>query len=157
VNGRQIDAVVVLEVAALPYGGGHRVTHDAHAPPFEVPGRADSRALVDRDHAVAEHFRREHGDRHERAIAVAHSRDVVRAGHLARVELLLGHRRIEELPREILDAEREIDAFWLHVAGVKRLHAIVQGAGEGDRHRAARRLCCAWSGGFATVHRSLLS
>jgi hypothetical protein len=75
---------------------------------------------------VAEGARREHRDGDEVALLVGVALDVFGARILGDVELLAARHAVEDRTR-LLDADEvEVDAVGLHLAGVDRLHAVVQ-------------------------------
>src|SRR5258708_28463628 len=75
---------------------------------------------------MAEAARRKHGDGHERTLPVGVALHVFRARIFGDVELLPARHAIEDRPR-LLDADEiEIDAVGLDLAGIDRLHAVVQ-------------------------------
>ena len=123
---REIDAVIVLQDAADEDRGGHGVERDADALAFEVLRLGDADLLVDADEGVPEAARGEHRDGDEIALLVGVALDVFGARILRDVELLAARHAVEDRAR-LLDADEvEIDAVRLHLAGVDRLHAVVQ-------------------------------
>src|SRR5262249_55431760 len=79
---RDVDAVVVLQDAARPDAGRHRVGAHARLLPFEVLGAADAAILAVHEAAVVEAPHDEDGERPERR--AERSRDHVGGGrHLA--------------------------------------------------------------------------
>jgi hypothetical protein len=134
-DGREVDAVIVLQQAADPDGGGHGVELDADALALEVLRRLDH-AGVDRDEAVPEHARGKCRDRHKRAFPCREARHVFRGRHFRGVEFLPRGHAVEQRTRIIHGDEIEIDAGRPHLAGIERGHAVVEAAGE--RHRQRR-------------------
>ena len=129
---RQIDSAIVLQHAANEDRGRHRIKRHPDALAGEIRRRADHPA-IDRDIAVAEHARREHRQRHERAVAGGEAGDVLGARHLRSIELQRARHPIENLARAVDGEEVEIDPLGLHLLGVERQHAVVEPAGESDR------------------------
>src|SRR6516164_4523751 len=87
-NGGEIDAELMLQMAAQPDRGGLGVERQANPPAFEILRRADAGAAVDEDIAVAKHPRRKHRNGDEGARAPAGMRDEFGRRQLRGVELL---------------------------------------------------------------------
>src|SRR5262245_18663928 len=123
---REVDAVVVLQDAADEDRSRHGVKRDADALACQVLGLADPRLLVDADEAVAEAARGKHRDGHERTLLVGVALDVFGARILGDVELLAARHAIKDRTR-LLDADEvEIDAVDRDLAGIDRLHAVIE-------------------------------
>ena len=131
-DGAQVDAELMLQVAAQPDRRGLGVERQADPAAFEVLRRADAGAPVDEDIAVAEHPRRKHRDGDERAIAAAGMRNEFGCRQLRRVEFLAADHAVENLPARREHDHVEIDAFDLHLARAQRLDAIVFAACVGE-------------------------
>ena len=103
-----------------------------HADPlaFEILRRLDAGLAVDGDEAVAERARGKHRNRDERTLLVGETLDEFRAGILGDVELLARRHAVEDRPRLIDGDEIEIDAVGLDLAGIERLHPVVEPARE---------------------------
>jgi hypothetical protein len=105
--------------------GRHRVERNADPLAFEVLGLADPLA-VDADEGMAEAARGKHGDRHERALLVGVALDIFGARIFRDIEFLPARHAVENGPR-LLDADEiKIDALGLHLAGIDRLHAVIE-------------------------------
>ena len=102
----------------------------ADALALEILRRLDARLAVDGDEAVAKRARGKDRDGDERALLVGEALDEFRARKLGDVELLAARHPVEDRPRLIDGDEIEIDAVDLDLAGVERLHAVVEPARE---------------------------
>ena len=127
-NLAQIDAVFVLQQPVDVDRRGHGQERHADALALEVLGRLDAGLAVDGDEAVTEGARGKYRDGDERALLVGETLDEFRAGELGDVELLPARHAVENRPRLIDGDEVEIDALDLDLAGIERLHAVVEPA-----------------------------
>jgi hypothetical protein len=126
----EIDAEFMLEQAADEDRGRHGVERHADALAFEVLGLGDARFLVDGDETVAERARGEDRDRDERALLVGEALDELGAGVFGDVEFEAARHAVEDRPRLLDRDEIELDARGLNLAGVERLHAVIERAGK---------------------------
>ena len=130
VDFRQIDAEFVLQHAVDEDRRGHRVERHADALAFEVLRALDARLAVDGDEAEAERDRGKHRDGDERALPVGEALGEFRTRIFGDVELLAAGHAVENRARLIDGDEIEIDAVGPDLAGVERLHPVVEGARE---------------------------
>jgi hypothetical protein len=129
-NLSEIDAVFVLQQPVDVDGRGHGEQRNAHALALEVLGRLDARLAMDGDEAVAKRPRRKHGDGDERALLAGEALHELRARKLGNIEFLAASHPVEDRSRLVDGDEIEVDALGLDLAGVKRLHAVVEPARE---------------------------
>ncbi len=125
-NLAQVDAVFVLQDAVDVDRRRHGEQRHADALAFEVLGLGDAGLLVDGDEAVAEGARGKHRDGDERALLVGEALHELGAGIFRDVEFLAGRHAVEDRPRLVDGDEIEIDAVGLDLAGIERLHAVVE-------------------------------
>ena len=123
---REIDAVFVLQQPADEDGCRHRVEGDADALAFEILGLGDALLAVDADEGMAEAARRKHRDRNEGALLVGVALDVFGARILGDIEFLAARHAVEDGPGLLDTDEIEIDPVRLHLAGIDRLHAVIE-------------------------------
>jgi hypothetical protein len=105
---------------------------EGHAYPlaFEVLGFGDAGLAVNRNEAMAERARRKNRKRDERALLIGETLDEFRAGIFRNIELLAARHAVEDRPRLIDGNEIELDAVRPDLAGIERLHAVVEPARE---------------------------
>src|SRR6266478_3884551 len=126
----EIDAVFVLQQPIDVDGRGHGEQRHAHALALEVLGRLDAGLAVNGDEAVAKRPRRKHRNGDERALLAGKALHEFRARKLGDIEFLAARHPVEDRSRLVDGDEIEVDAFGLDLAGVKRLHAVVEPARE---------------------------
>src|SRR5262249_6199828 len=126
----EIDAVFVLEQPIDVDGRGHGEQRDAHALALKVLGRLDAGLAVDGNEAVAKRPGRKTRNGDERALLAGEALHEFRARKLGDIEFLAARHPVEDRSRLIDGDEIEVDALGLHLAGVERLHAVVEPARE---------------------------
>ena len=143
VGGRH--AVVVLQEGALPDGHRHVVLGAPDAPALEVFGALDAVRRVDVDRRVAERARRVDGDGDEAPVAAREHRQVVGAGHLGDVELVVLELTPERLRRNDGHVV-QVDAFRPDLSRRERGGAVVEPAGIGQMEWSARQQAHSFTG-----------
>src|SRR6266851_9311014 len=118
----EVDLAALEQVAALA---------------LEVGGRLDPLAGVDEEVAVTEDPRRKCRDGHERRLASAHQRGVVRQRHFRDLELVELQHAPENVGRLRGDVI-ELDALGLHRPVAERERAVVGTAGKCETQLAHR-------------------
>ena len=142
VGGRH--AVVVLQEGALPDGHRHVVLGAPDAPALEVFA-LDAVRRVDVDRRVAERARRVDGDGDEAPVAAREHRQVVGAGHLGDVELVVLELTPERLRRNDGHVV-QVDAFRPDLSRRERGGAVVEPAGIGQMEWSARQQAHSFTG-----------
>src|SRR5262249_10557198 len=126
----EIDAVFVLQQPIDVDGRGHGEQRDAHALALEVLGGLDAGLAVDGNEAVAKRTRGKDRNADERALLAGEALHELRARKLGDVEFLAARHPVEDRSRLIDGDEIEVDALDLDLAGIERLHAVVEPARE---------------------------
>ncbi len=129
-DARQVDAILVDQVAPDPDRGRHRIERNADALAGQLLRAANAGLAIDVDVAVPEHARRKHRQRHERTSAARQPADEFRAGELGDVEFLIAAHAVEDLARRFDGQKIEVDPLDADVAGAQRIGAIVNAAGK---------------------------
>src|SRR2546422_469920 len=128
---RGVDAVLVLQDSANPYGRGHLVLRHADSLACELLRLADAALRGDENARVPEKARWKNGDGDEGGV-LTHERHAIRGQrHLRRVELAVA----QHPEKRLLDEEfviDEVDALRVHAAVGERASAVVVPAGEGE-------------------------
>src|SRR3989442_7098114 len=128
---RGLDAVLVLQDSANPYGRGHLVLRHADSLAGELLRLADAALRGDENARVPEKARWKNGDGDEGGV-LTHERHAIRGQrHLRRVELAVA----QHPEKRLLDEEfviDEVDALEVHAAVGERASAVVVPAGEGE-------------------------
>jgi hypothetical protein len=98
---------------------------------------------MDGDEAVAKGARRKDRNGDERALLVSETLNEFRARKFGDVEFQSAGHAVENRPRLIDGDEIEIDALGLDLAGIERLHPVIETAGKRNLqlgHRSLRSL-----------------
>src|SRR6266705_3438547 len=128
---RGVDAVLVLQDSANPYGRGHLVLRHADSLACELLRLTDAALRGYENARVPEKARWKNGDGDEGGV-LTHERHAIRGQrHLRRVELAVA----QHPEKRLLDEEfviDEVDALGVHAAVGERASAVVVPAGEGE-------------------------
>src|SRR5262245_61951742 len=126
----EIDAVFVLQQPIDVDGRGHGEQRDAHALALEVLGRLYAGLAVDGNETVAKRPRRKNRNGDERALLAGEALHELRARKFGDVEFLAARHPVEDRSWLIDGDEIEVDALDFDLAGIERLHAVVEPARE---------------------------
>src|SRR5882762_4841289 len=128
---RGVDAVLVLQDSANPYGRGHLVLRHADSLAGELLRLADAARRADENARMPEKARWKERDGDEGRV-LPHERHAIGGQrHLRRVELAVA----QHPEKRLLDEEfviDEVDALGTHAAVGERASTIVVPAGEGE-------------------------
>src|SRR3984893_7461981 len=134
VNPAELDAVIVLQMAAHPHRGAHGIERHADALACQVFWRCDAGTAVDAEHSVAEHAGREDRQCDQRGATCGFAGNEFRARHFRNIELQARHP-IEGLARAggaVHGDEIELNAVGADIAPIKIEHAVVKTARHGQ-------------------------
>jgi hypothetical protein len=129
----EIDAEIVLQMAADHHGRGLRIQPYADAFAFHIFRRADARVAIDEDEPVTKSPRRKNRQRDETVVAGIDHAHVFGDRQLGAIEIPTANEPVENLARCFDGDVIERDSLGLDFAGAQRLGAIVSPAGEGQR------------------------
>src|SRR6516165_2291608 len=130
----QIDPVFMLQQAIDVDRRAHGQERHADTLVFEVLGLLDAGCAVNGNEAVAEGSRGKDRNSNERTLPIREALDELRARKFGHVEFFAACHTIENGAWLIDGDEIQIDALDLHLAGVERLHAVVEPAGKRKLH-----------------------